>query len=47
MPSAAARAEEQLRDLPVDPIWVGVIVLGLFLVLMAALLVFGKGRPHT
>ncbi len=47
MLSAAVRAEEKLRDLPVDPIWVGVIVLGLFLVLMGALLVFGKGRPHT
>jgi hypothetical protein len=41
------RAEEELRELPIEPIWVGVIILAAFVVLMIALLAFGKGRPHT
>ena len=41
------RAEEELRELPIEPVWVGVITLAVFVVLMLALLAFGKGRPHT
>ncbi|MBA2509711.1 MAG: hypothetical protein H0V32_13610 [Nocardioidaceae bacterium] len=47
MLSAVVRAEEELRELPIDPVWVGVIVLGLLLAMLVALLVFGKGRPHS
>ena len=41
-----AAAEEQTRDLPVPPIVIGLVTFGILLVLMAALLMFGKGRPH-
>ena len=41
------RAEEELRELPIDSLWVGIITLVIFVVLMLALLAFGKGRPHT
>ncbi|CAN5519411.1 hypothetical protein BH24ACT11_BH24ACT11_02180 [soil metagenome] len=47
MLSAVVRAEEELRELPIEPVWVGVIVLGLLLAMLVALLVFGKGRPHS
>lgn len=47
MLSAVVRAEEELRELPVEPIWIGVIVLGLFIAILVALLMFGKGRPHS
>jgi hypothetical protein len=47
MLTTVVRAEEELRELPVEPVWVGVIILGIFVVLMLALLAFGKGRPHT
>ena len=41
------RAAEELRELPIDPLWVGVITLGVLLAMMWALLAFGRGRPHT
>ena len=47
MLTAVVRAEEELRELPIDPIWVGILTLGAFVVLLMALLIFGKGRPHT
>ncbi|MDQ3415718.1 MAG: hypothetical protein M3474_01145 [Actinomycetota bacterium] len=47
MLSAVVRAEEELRELPIEPVWVGVLVLGLLLAMLVALLVFGKGRPHS
>ena len=47
MLTAMVRAEEELRELPIEPLWVGVITLGLLLALMWALLAFGRGRPHT
>ena len=47
MLTAVVRAEEELRDLPIDPVWVGVLTLLAFVVLLMAVLVFGKGRPHT
>jgi hypothetical protein len=40
-------AEEHTRDLPVDPIWIGLLVFIALLALMAVLLMFGKGRPHS
>jgi hypothetical protein len=40
-------AEEQTRDLPAPPIVYGIIVFVALLLLMVALLMFGKGRPHT
>ena len=40
-------AAEPLRDLPVPPIVFGLVTFGILLVLMVALLMFGKGRPHS
>ncbi len=39
-------AEEQLRELPADPIVFGAIAFLLLLALLMGLLMFGKGRPH-
>ena len=49
MIAAAVRAaeEEQLRDIAVAPLWIGIGTLALFVLLMVGLLVYGKGRPHT
>ena len=47
MLTAMVRAEEELRELPIEPIWVGIITLAVFIVMLFALLAFGKGRPHT
>ncbi len=47
MMNTVVRAEEELRELPIEPLWIGIITLGLFVVLLVALLAFGKGRPHT
>ncbi len=41
------RAAEPLRDLPADPWVFGALALGLLLVLLLALLMFGKGRHHS
>ncbi len=38
---------ETPRDLPADPIVFGLLAFGLLLALMLALLMFGKGRPHS
>ncbi len=40
-------AAEELRDLPVDPIYVGVGTFLLLMLLMVGLLIFGKGRSHS
>ncbi|MDQ3484244.1 MAG: hypothetical protein M3445_02340 [Actinomycetota bacterium] len=40
-------AEEPLRDLPADPLVFGVIAFVILLVMLVALLMFGKGRPHS
>jgi hypothetical protein len=40
-------AEEHTRDLPLDPSVIGLLVFIALLALMAALLMFGKGRPHS
>jgi hypothetical protein len=40
-------AAEKTRDLPADPIVIGLIAFVILLTLMAALLMFGKGRPHS
>ena len=47
MLTSMVRAEEELRELPIEPIWVGIITLAVFIVMLVALLAFGKGRPHT
>jgi hypothetical protein len=47
MLTTMVRAEEELRELPIEPVWVGILILATFVVLLLALLVFGKGRPHT
>ena len=47
MTSTVVRTAEELRELPIEPVWIGVLVLGLFVALLCALLVFGKGRPHA
>jgi preprotein translocase subunit Sec61beta len=40
-------AEESLRDIGIDPYAVGGIALAILVVLMLALLSFGKGREHS
>jgi len=47
MMNTVVRAEEELRELPISPLWIGIIILAVFVVLLVALLAFGKGRPHT
>jgi hypothetical protein len=43
----ALAAEEKTRDLPVPPIVYGIAAFAVFVVLIVALLMFGKGRPHS
>jgi hypothetical protein len=44
---AALVAEEQTRDLPAPPWAYGVVVFIVFVVAIVAMLMFGKGRPHS
>jgi hypothetical protein len=44
---AVLAAEEKTRDLPAPPVVYGIAVFVVFVVLIVALLMFGKGRPHT
>ena len=44
---AALAAEEKTRDLPAPPFVYGIVVFAIFVVLIVALLMFGKGRPHS
>jgi uncharacterized membrane protein len=44
---AALAAEEKTRDLPAPPIVYGIAAFAVFVVLIVAVLMFGKGRPHT
>jgi hypothetical protein len=43
---AALAAEEKTRDLPAPPVVYGIVVFAIFVVLIVAVLMFGKGRPH-
>ncbi|MBA3308794.1 MAG: hypothetical protein H0U28_01880 [Nocardioidaceae bacterium] len=47
MASTFLAAAEAPRDLPIDPILVGILVFALLLAMVAAVLMFGKGRPHS
>jgi hypothetical protein len=47
MPGHVIRAAEELRELPVDPIWVGIGTLVILVALLTATFIFGKGRPHA
>jgi hypothetical protein len=38
---------EVVNELPIEPLWFGVVALGLLMALLAITLVFGKGRPHA
>lgn len=38
---------EIVNELPIEPLWFGVIALVLLIALLAITLVFGKGRPHA
>ena len=40
-------AVDREHDLPVPPMVIGLLIFALFCVLMLALLMFGKGRPHA
>lgn len=42
-----ASTEEHTRELPLDPIWIGLITFVILLALLAGVLMFGKGRPHS
>ncbi|NRQ51249.1 hypothetical protein [Aeromicrobium stalagmiti] len=43
----ASEETEQLRDLGVEPWVIGLIALSILIVLLLALLSFGKGREHS
>jgi hypothetical protein len=45
--AAALSAEEKTRDLPAPPWAYGVIVFVVFVIAIVAVLMFGKGRPHS
>ncbi len=45
--AAAAEEEHQLRDIGINPYAVGAIALAILVVLVLALLQFGKGREHS
>jgi hypothetical protein len=47
MPVDLMLSAEKLRHLPAPPIVIGLLAFFLLLALMFALLMFGKGRPHT
>ncbi len=40
-------AVDREHDLPMPPLVIGLLSFVLFCVVMAALLMFGKGRPHA
>jgi hypothetical protein len=42
-----AAAEETTRSLPAPPLVIGALAFAVLLALMLALLMFGKGRPHS
>ncbi|WP_153911640.1 MULTISPECIES: hypothetical protein [Aeromicrobium] len=44
---AAAEETEHLRDIGIEPWAVGVIAFAILMVLLFALLSFGKGREHS
>jgi hypothetical protein len=44
---AALAAEEKTRDLPAPPWVYGVVVFIVFVIAIVAVLMFGKGRPHS
>ncbi|MBP2392649.1 MULTISPECIES: hypothetical protein [Aeromicrobium] len=44
---AAEESEHQLRDIGINPYGVGAIALTILVVLVLALLAFGKGREHS
>jgi hypothetical protein len=44
---AALLAEEKTRDLPAPPWAYGVVVFLVFVVAIVAVLILGKGRPHS
>jgi hypothetical protein len=44
---AAAQSAEETRELPVPPLVVGLLALGILMLLLFVTLSFGKGRPHT
>ena len=41
------RAAETTREIPADPLVFGALAFGLLMVMLLALLMFGKGRPHS
>ncbi len=45
--SLLVAAEEVHRELPADPLVYGTLAFGLLMMMLWALLMFGKGRPHS
>ena len=45
--TALVSADEELRDIGIHPYAVGAIALGALVLLLVALLAFGKGREHS
>jgi len=47
MSSFITLAVDREHELPMPPYVIGLLIFLLFCVVMTALLMFGKGRPHT
>jgi hypothetical protein len=47
MPSLVTLAADREHNLPVPPEVIGLGIFVFFCILMMALLMFGKGRPHS
>ncbi|MEJ7629846.1 MAG: hypothetical protein WKF54_09675 [Nocardioidaceae bacterium] len=47
MSSLTAQAVDREHELPMPPMVMGLLIFVFFCVVMAALLMFGKGRPHS
>ena len=45
--SLITMAAERKHDLPMPPMAIGLLIFAFFCVVMLALLIFGKGRPHA
>ncbi len=45
--STAVLASEELREMPISPLWIGIITLAILIGLLVALLAFGGGREHS
>jgi hypothetical protein len=45
--TVVASGAEETHEAPVDPIAIGLLAFAILAVLIVAVLMFGKGRPHS